>query len=185
MKKSTLSILFILLSCLSLCAEQEIRVQARAGAFFPAVSRFTSIYGDCLPFYELEASTPFCNFDIFGNLDLVTKKGRSDSLHHYTRITIANISFGIKLPYQLRDDLSLYIGIGPSLGSVFVRNHIQGSHSKSTHFAYGGVIKTGFIYNITCNLFADFFFDYLYQSAFHNHLNIGGSKIGLGLGTTF
>lgn len=185
MKKVTLSILFILLSCMSLYAEQEIRVQARAGAFFPAVSRFTSIYGNCLPFYELEASTSFCDFDIWGNLDLVNKKGRSDTLHHFTRITIANFSFGVKLPYQISNDLSIYAGSGLTFGSVWVRNHIQGSNSKSTHFSFGGVIKTGLVYNITCDLFADLFFDYLYQSAFHNNLNIGGSKLGLGLGYKF
>lgn len=185
MKKAALSILFVLLSCMTLYAEQEIRLQARAGAFFPAVSRFTNIYGNCIPFYELEAATSLCDFDVWGNLDLVTKKGNSDALDYFTRITIANISFGVKLPYHISDDFSIYAGSGLSFGSVWVHNHIQGSNSKSTHFTFGGVIKTGITYNITCDLFADLFFDYLYQTAFHNRLNIGGSKLGLGLGYRF
>lgn len=185
MKKITLSILFALLSYLPIYAEQEIRLQARAGAFFPAVSRFTTIYGNCIPFYELEAATTICDIDVWGNLDLVTKKGSSDSLHNFTRISIANISFGVKLPYQLSDDFSIYAGSGLSFGSVWVRNHIQGAGSKSTHFSFGGVIKTGICYSINCDLFLDLFFDYLYQSAFHNRLNIGGSKLGLGLGYKF
>jgi opacity protein-like surface antigen len=176
--------LFLFIGNLSAEAAYEIDVQARASAFFPSEGLFGKIYGTSMGCYAFEASTPcWESFESWMNLDWVSKKGQSTPLHSHTRISLVNFSLGIKYPYQISEDFKAYGGIGPSFGSVFVKNRMRDYRKKTSRFAMGGVLKTGIRYEINCDVFLDLFFDYLYQRCFHK--DIGGCKLGLGVGYRF
>ena len=182
--KLTIGIFFILLGMNSLSLLAESSFELRSAAFFPQNKRFTDIYGDVSPCYEVEISTDaYCCSEGWVNFDWLTKKGHSSGCHEPTRVDIANLSFGIKYPYQLTDRISAYIGIGPTFYRIWLKNHGHNFREKATRFAVGGILKIGVIYELTNCVFVDLFVDYLYQPVhFKTHVNIGGLKTGLGIG---
>lgn len=164
----------------------ESSVELRSGAFFHSSKRFREIYGNASVCFEIEAATRVYNcFEGWINFDWFTKDGRSRGLHDSTRVNIANPSFGLKVPFQITRCISIYVGIGPSLSTIWVKNHSH-SHKKTTKFVVGGILKSGLIYDITSCIFADVFVDYLYQPVhFETRVDIGGVKVGGGLGYRF
>lgn len=138
--------------------------------------------------YQLEASTNnICGcFDGWANLDWFSKKGRSHGFNKPTRVNIGNISFGIKYPYQFSEKWVGYLGIGPSVSKIWLKNKTHCGRAKTSKFAGGGILKVGVQYFIGKHLFTTIFADYLYQPAnFKTHVDIGGLKIGAGLGIRF
>lgn len=79
------------------------------------------------------------------------------------------------------------MGAGPSFGRIWLKNkpHYR-EDERTTKTVFGGVVKSGIYYTITDCLFLDLFVDYLYQPVhFDKHVNIGGVKIGAGIGVKF
>lgn len=162
-------------------------LKVRAAAFWPTSERFTEVYGNTMPSYQIEAAgTIYKCYQGWINLDWVYKKGRSDHLKYGTILNIGNLSFGVSLPYQFTDQFSVYAGIGPSFGYIAVHNRHTRQHKNEHKYAVGVVVKSGLIYNINCRYFADFFVDYLYlPTTYKTRVNVGGLKAGVGLGTHF
>ncbi|MBA3956852.1 MAG: hypothetical protein H0X51_00445 [Parachlamydiaceae bacterium] len=135
----------------------------------------------------MEASTKWCDcYETWVNFDWFTKHGRSEGLKDPTRVSAANISLGIRLPYHFCDQVTGYVGIGPSLGRIWVKNDSYCSHEKVSKLVIGGVLKSGILYFINDCIFIDLFADYLYQPVhFETHVDIGGFKTGAGLGIKF
>src|SRR5690349_11335225 len=110
-------------------------VEIRADAFIPTSNLFRKIYGDAAPSVGIEVSTSILDcYQGWVNFDWLTKRGHShvkrdhidtefDCGSDRTRIDIANISFGIKYPFQNCDCFSPYIGIGPSFSNVWVKDN--------------------------------------------------------------
>jgi hypothetical protein len=162
-------------------------VVLRGAAFLPTSERFNEIYGRSIGNYQIEvAGTFFSCYRSWMNLDWVYKKGKSDSLGYFTRVKIGNFSLGLSIPYEISTDLHAYAGIGASFGYIEVQNRFTKIHRNENKFAAGLVVKSGIIYNIHCHYFLDLFIDYLYQpTTFSTNVNIGGLKIGAGIGTRF
>lgn len=184
-----LFIILFLVSYLSpVCAEFESSIEFRSAAFFHSSERFREIYDDVGASYQLEASTELWRcLDAWANVDWFSKHGKSDGFKDPTKVEIANFSFGIKYPYQFCSQLVGYLGIGPSLGRIWLKDkyrcHCRRSVSK---FIAGGVLKSSVYYFFNRCLFVDVFLDYLYQPVhFHRNVDIGGVKIGLGIGAQF
>jgi hypothetical protein len=174
-------------SIVPLSAELGCALELRSAAFFHKDRLFREIYGDVNACYEVEATVALNScLETWANFDWFSRRGKSIGLGDPTRVRIANLSFGIKFPYQINNCLLFYAGIGPSFSriciwneSIFLREHVS-------RIAYGGIVKLGIDYFITDNLFIDLFVDYLYQPVkFQNRLDIGGFKPGLGIGYRF
>lgn len=179
---------FLLVNLYPLMAT-EISLEIRSAAFFHSSGRFREIYGNVGGSYQLEASTKFNDCDCYetwANFDWFSKHGKSDGFNDPTRVSIANISLGIKFPYQICEQFTAYIGIGPSLSRIWLKNKSQCRHEKVSKLAIGGVLKTGVYYFISERVFVDVFVDYLYQPVhFETHVDIGGFKTGAGIGVKF
>lgn len=178
---------FILLVNLSSLVAMETSLEIRSAAFFHSSERFRDIYGNVGGNYQIEASTKLYDYvDGWANIDWFSKHGKSDGFNDPTRVSIANISLGIKFPYRLSEQFTAYIGVGPSLSRIWLKNKSQCGHETVSKWAIGGVLKTGVYYFISKGVFIDVFIDYLYQPVhFETHVDIGGVKAGLGVGVKF
>lgn len=137
--------------------------------------------------YEVEASTKLSPcFDAWVNFDWFSKHGQSHGFHNPTRVSIANVSTGLKLPYQFCEQFAVYIGVGPSFSNISLKNKSRCTHENLSKLAIGGIFKTGIYYYFNECSFLDLFVDYLYQPVyFKKHVDIGGFKTGAGLGIKF
>ena len=182
--------IFLVFLCLSLCpifAEFQNSIEIRSAAFFHSSKRFRDIYGTVSGNYQIEASTKLYDcIDGWANFDWFSKHGKSVGFNDPTRVSIANISLGIKFPYQFCEQFTPYIGIGPSLSRIWLKNKSQCSRETVSKLAIGGVLKTGVYYFINRHIFIDVFVDYLYQPVhFETNVDIGGIKTGVGVGFKF
>lgn len=178
---------FLLNFCSVLAEVQNFNVEIRTAAFFHSSKRFRDVYGNVGCSYQLEASTHLYNcWDGWVNFDWFSKHRKLNKCHASTNVSISNISFGIKYPYQFCERYIAYAGIGPSISRIWLRNKSRCEHEKVSKLAIGCLLKTGIYYFVTCDLFVDLFFDYLYQPIhFHHDVDIGGIKTGIGVGKQF
>lgn len=182
-----LFLLLLITNTHPLFAEFESSVEIRSAAFFHSSERFREIYGNVGASYQLEASTKLYDcLDGWANFDWFSKHGKSEGFNDPTRVSIANISLGIKFPYQFCEKFTAYIGIGPSLSRIWLKNKSQCGNEKVSKLVIGGVLKTGVYYFISRHVFIDVFVDYLYQPVhFETNVAIGGIKTGIGVGVKF
>lgn len=186
-------LLNLFLALLFLCgtplfAMGETTLELRGAAFFHSSDRFKAIYGRVGPSVQVEAATPVYRcFDGFANIDWSAQSGRSKGFHNKTHVSIVNLSFGLKYPYQICENLTAYVGIGPSISRIVLDNHYNNHDRRCVYkIAVGGIIKTGIYYSINCDWFLDVFVDYLYQPVhYHTHIDMGGFKTGAGIGYKF
>lgn len=179
--------LIALLNTCLLLAERETRVEFRTGAFFPSSKFFKDIYGRSAVDFQFQAATEYCNFyELWTNFDWFSKHGHSIGFRDPTRVSIVNFSFGMNFLYPLNRCDKLYAGIGPSIGTVSVKNKFRRGSQRVSKTVVGGVVKAGLYLSLTDHLYADLFVDYLYQRVhFHKNVNIGGLKTGLGIGLVY
>ncbi len=169
-------------------------LEARVGAFRPTSKLFRRIYTHWAPEYELEASKQvWNNIHAWGNVGWYSKHGRSLGLEDHTRIRLIPISFGLKYRYCLTERASVYLGLGACYTLLRTKDYSPFVIHHTHRGAWGGVLKTGLRYAVSCRVFLDFFADYYYQK-FHFHdtseverhdLNAGGIRLGGGLGLYF
>jgi hypothetical protein len=162
-------------------------IEFRTGVFFPSSHRFREIYGNGAASYQVETSLQFHPFlAAWTNVDWVPKSGRSIGVHDYTRVNIFNVGLGLKVPYQVNDKFSVYVGLGPSFGGIWIHNHAHCIKKRASKVLFGGVAKAGINYFFSESFFLDVFVDYLYEPVrFDTSMNIGGLKTGLGIGYSF
>lgn len=177
---------------------QNSSIEFRSAAFFHSADRFRDVYGKVGVSYQVEASTPLYGcLNGWTNFDWFSKHGKSEGFNDPTTIRIANISLGVKIPYQRCERFTPYIGIGPSFSRLWLKDtpHCsqdtsscgsQNAHKTVSKWVVGGVLKTGVNCFVTKCLFLDVFVDYLYQPIhFEKRVDIGGIKAGLGIGYRF
>jgi hypothetical protein len=159
----------------------------RIGAFLPTSERFCEIYGSSMPVYQFEGIWTFREcYKLWANVDWLDVDGKSDHLEYHTSIQISNFSFGISIPHQINEDLTIYAGLGPSIGWIAVHNKRTKEHRFERQGALGLLCKAELVYDLSSRVFLDIFVDYLYQPAiFRTHVNVGGLKTGGGIGYRF
>ena len=160
-------------------------VELRTAAFFPIARRYKEIYGDVGPSVQIEVGARFdCPYEAWINLDWVYGEKHS----RYTRTTsnLFNVSFGLKYIYLLSEKCSLSVGFGPTFGGIFLRNHSISYSRNPSRFVAGGVLKSSAKYKFCSGLFVDAFLDYMCEPVCYGTMvDIGGFRLGLGLGYSF
>jgi hypothetical protein len=186
-KKKFTYILSFLLLIGSLYAELDTTVEVRYAEFFPSSKKFKKIYGNSNPDYQIQASTrSYGPLEIWTNFDWFTKKKHKD-FGYKTKIEIMDASIGVQYVYKNWPAFDLYAGIGPVFGKIHLKNKTCCMDETFSKTSFGAVGKAGIRYLVYQELFIDLFFDYLYQYVRidHQHINVGGFKGGIGVGTKF
>lgn len=187
--KYILSILFLFF-CSNLSADLQGGLSVRSAIFTPSSKLFKKIYDAPITDYQLEAIFKIRKIYYWANLDWLSDKGRSISLNDPTKITIVNYSGGLKIPFCSCSSECLsfftYLGFGPSLGRIHIKDTSFCGTTTTTKTAPGAVFKSGIYFVIQKFLFLDIFIDYLYQPVqFEKKVQIGGLKTGIGIGFGF
>lgn len=184
-------------------------LQAGASAYYPASHSIRKTYSSVLVDYQIEASrTFFGNWDMWADLDYITSSGNLAGFHDSTRIDVVPISAGVRYYIPVYSNTWWYIGGGGSYTFSHI-HHQSGCMKKNlSKWGFGGVFKTGIKYFFTTSFYLTAFVDYFYQHyhlghsdrAYRSHcsfksasnyvigsdtLNVGGLKVGGGLGWTF
>lgn len=186
----TLLFLFMCCTC-SISANLNSSIELRAAGFFHTSKLLRDIYGKTGACYEIEIATRFSdcsNIEIWANYDQFSKRS---SIHGdccgKTTVDIYNASLGLNYLFPLFDCFGAYLGVGGSFARIDLKNKGCCIHEKESKFTGGLVLKSGIIYHLTCNWFVDVFADYFYQPVHfkHRHVDIGGVKVGGGIGLNF
>lgn len=166
---------------------ESFHIDGRVSAFFPSDKLFRKIYGDCLVNYEIEIGKVFCNnYELWANVGWLSKHGKSSPLLDKTRFENTTLSAGGKYIYPINACLQLYLGLGINGSFVHVHNNSHYVKRNVNKEGVGGVAKLGLYYELYDNLFLEIFSDYLYQRMhFRRNIQIGGVKVGGGVGFTF
>lgn len=188
MIKIVRSALFLFLFC-GFChlKSHEGTLEIRSAAFFPASPTFRDAYGKVNADYQIQATATYCScYELWTNLDWFYKHKRRDHCCN-TKIRLANASFGVNQVFPLCGNLDAYAGIGVSFGHTILHNDTCCNCKEwISKYAFGGVLKSGIRYYFENCVFVDCFADYLYQPFhFHKDVDVGGLKIGIGLGMQF
>jgi hypothetical protein len=171
------------------------KIELRSAGFYPASDRFKKIYGNVGLSLQAEAARTLRDYqylEIWENLEWIFMHGKG---HPHscgkTSIDILNISFGLKtIGAWISNRFYFYAGIGPDIGIVFVENetHCLGKKIKDhdSYVGIGVIGKTGMQVFMSPTLYLSAFADYLYLPVhMDNTIDVGGLKVGGGLGARF
>lgn len=164
----------------------ETTLQIRAAALFPASKHFREVYSNVVTDYEIQGSIIYCeNYELWANYTWFSKQKKRGDCYR-TKITLSDGSFGLNYLFPSCGNFESYLGLGIILGDVKLHNHSCCTSESKSKFAVGGIIKSGVRYYFCSRLFLDGFVDYAYQSVkYHHRRNVGGVKIGGGIGYRF
>lgn len=162
-------------------------LKLRGAAFIPQSDLFRDIYGTAGGCVELEYAYHIKSYlNLWGNFDWFSKKGRSLGTCDPTKIKIAYFSFGLSCVHEINACNLFSIGIGPSIAGIWLTNK---SHpcEKVSKASGGLVIKTNYNNYFSENVTIELFADYVYQPVHFRprHTQVGGLRLGAGLGYTF
>ncbi len=171
-------------------------IEVRAAAFYPSGHTFREIYGNVGLSLQVEAARTLKNHNnigIWGNVEWIFMDGKRRGPCGSSSVDMFDVSFGVKgIGYFFEDALLLYAGIGPEVGFVYIENKIRccsGCHTNKQHrsrAAIGGILKTGANVRLSSIFNLSLFADYSYLPVHFNQThNMGGGKIGGGLGARF
>lgn len=200
MKRIFLFTLFLLSQLSSI---QAYDVEARVAYFYPTDNRMRNVYSKSgFVEYELEVSNPLnCFFncfdecwDGFANVSFYQKNGRSSCLNNRSKVTNWAFNVGGKRFFSCFKCFRPYLGIGA--GFAHVSFHDDSPYVKEHINSWGPslLLKSGLIYDISCNfyldLFADYGFNWFWPSVNNccctgRNIDTGGLKIGAGIGYKF
>ena len=173
--------------------------QVRGAYFYPSSDLFRKVFpvGGAEFQIELDKDLGFnflgCGFEAWANFDWFSKNGHTDPLGDRTHIRLLPLNIGIKYIHDLTPCLHFYGGFGVCYTWLRIENDSILLPRVIEKQNWGGVSKGGVQYDITCNTFIDLFMDYFYQpfsfpdfnTADGTSRNLGGYKVGAGLGVRF
>ena len=178
------AVLLLLLTTFSPCLEAATTLQVRAAALFHPSQKFRHAFHAINPDYQIQgtfALNPL--FEFWAEVDYW-----SQSKHHQSKkskIEFPNGNVGILFATSLCFSLEPYIGAGFSYGRALVHREGRDDEDESKS-SYGAILKIGARYWLFRMAFLDFFTDYTYQNIhLKKHMQVGGIKIGLGVGVGF
>jgi outer membrane protein len=180
----TMLILVLTFSSFSLTSS-ELSLQLRSAAFFPSNNRFQDVYGNTLADFQIESSVALTNsIELWGNFDWLTKRKGKNCCK--SRVCVSNGSMGLKYFFPFHQKFRYYLGLGLVYGKIILHNKTCCEKENKSKYPFGVIAKSGIQYAFTDHLFGDLFLDYSYQPThYHNTVDIGGFKLGLGLGLKF
>lgn len=162
-------------------------IEGQTSVFFPQSSRFRRIYGDCAPVFGLQYTAEFVpNFEFWSGFSWCSKSSKHNRHCYHTSIKISNLSFGVNYVWRPLPKFDVCLGAGPIFGIVFLSNHSCCGHENTSSFALGGILRGETRWYFPFRIYLALFAEYFYQKTFFsNHVNIGGTKIGGGIGYRF
>lgn len=174
--------------------------EARYSAFFPISTKVRKIYGTALNNIELEIGTTLCEKSrLWFNVGYIFSHGRSLELHRDTRMQMVPLALGASYTFcNILPCIDAYLGLGGTYTLIKFRDHSHCGPKNISKKDFGSIVKSGFYYNFSNDLYFNFFFEYLFQRfnfanrnrkedpfvRWHN-LNMDGIKLGCGVGWTF
>lgn len=192
MTNPVLKTLFLLVLCklIPMAAGAQLTVEVRSAAVFQTSKHFREHYGSVLPSYQIELRTTPCFYpcwENWANYDYSTKKHQvRHCCDGKSKIEIHNFSLGVDYVFNSCGNFDFYVGLGPALAVVKLKNHSCFFKKKKVNNPFGVVVKTGMRYYFFSRLFLDIFVDYLYQPVnYHHRVDLGGFKTGAGIGLQF
>jgi hypothetical protein len=152
------------------CNPTDWTLQLRGAAFIPFKHQLREIYGDGLPTMEVEGSyclmkNKWAHCDqllLWDNVGWTSKAGKSIGFNYYTKLNLIPFSIGLSYQVNFLRYCDFYVGIGPSLSLLRIKNY---DGFRTTHFnrnEFGFTTKTGFRFTFCTNFFFDIFGDYFY-----------------------
>ncbi len=173
----------------------EDTLEFRSGYFHFASHTAKKIYGNGSTDIEVEnifKINSFCS--IWANFNYCWKEGLSLSIENKTRLYFYTWSLGPKLFLSvIHSYVDLYIGVGPTISYVHVRDYTNYLPPTTNRASVGCVGKLGLLIYPYKRLALDVFFDYYYQpvhtrkssTVTQSYLNLGGFRTGAGIGYIF
>ncbi|MGK5594677.1 MAG: hypothetical protein ACSNEK_04885 [Parachlamydiaceae bacterium] len=185
MSRSLFFYIFFIFSAM-LHADTGASLKYRTAGFFPVNQLVKHIYGDVIPNYQLEFSQSISpKIALWANADLFHEHGKVGHCGT-SKIYAVNFSIGPKLVYPFSNNFNLYVGIGPNIARICLRNGSRCGPHHDYKVAFGGILKSGVEVSVYQSVFLDIFADYLYQPVdFRETVDIGGWKVGVGIGAKF
>lgn len=172
--------------------------EIRVAYYHPVERKVRKIYSYAFANWQLEIGKRVTDdFQVWAAIDTSSNHGHSLGLHDKTHLRLTNCNFGLKYLYSLDCSTEVYLGAGMNYGILRITDHSDYVREHTDQERLGGLLKAGVNYYITCNLFVDFFFDYLFQEfKFKNsshsdyyverhNLQMSGYKTGVGIGYKF
>ena len=171
-------------------AEAQTTVELRSAAIFQTSKHYREKFGSIGASYQIELRSTPCYYPCFenwANFDFYSKHCKvKNCCNGKSRVEILNFSLGIDYVFASCDPFDFYVGIGPALAIVKLKNKgCCGKHERVNN-PFGLVLKSGARYYFYNRFFLDLFVDYFYQPInYHHRIDIGGFKTGAGIGVQF
>jgi opacity protein-like surface antigen len=176
--------------------------KVRGAAFIPTNELFRDLYGSAAGNFDAEFGARVHEYvQIWVNVDYTQAHGHSlvDCKPSTITIKIINGSFGLKVPYDVTQWCTMYLGLGPTFGSIHTKDepacpsdcsfcpesyiNEPVCRSSCSQSSVGIVAKSGIDFFFHEHGFIDLFADYIYQTT--DFLNASGVRIGVGIGFKF
>lgn len=165
----------------------NVLLQARGGLFYPGSSLLRDVYAHVGGDFEVEGSVRLYDGLLFwSNFNFFRKRGTLEDCTP-TTVHLYPLSFGLKVRSFFSDHCALYVGAGASASFIRINNKYPYLSSHRSETEWGWVIKSGLLFFLWDNVFADLFLDgYYTETPFtKNFHNSGGLRAGLGIGINF
>ncbi len=170
-------------------------LEAKAGYFYPTNPLFKKIYSGG-GIYGLEASfQPWKYLYPWVSGSYFSKSGNSSGGDTHTVITFFPIGYGLKYVVPCQEHIDFYLGVGGL--ATYLRMQDRSPHVKrtTTNWGFGGIVKTGLLFNMSNSLFVDLYSDYSFirvdfdsdeeDSVLRQDVSLSGFSFGVGLGYRF
>lgn len=182
------SSIIILLCCVSLHARHG-SWQARAGYLRFSNALAQGIYSQGAPDFEVEGRVYLNSVCwLWHNLNASWQHGFSQGLGNSSHIAMGIYSLGPSIHFPCLRNVHCILGGGISGGYIHTIDITHYLPQKNSSWSIGAVFKTGFIIQKpqgSMEAFADYYYQPVYGTQSNNHFDMGGLRIGIGLGYIF
>lgn len=187
MKYYLLTVLLFLLPTLAFAEDDRFSAQFRIGYFRSTDDTVKDIYGKGGLDLETELGVEFREkFIGWLNFNYFRQQGHSIGLGDRTTMQIYPLSAGIKFLMTVDPCIDFYIGIGASYTWISLHDNSPFVEQKTRKQGWGAVGKAGMLYYLNHSWFLDLFADYSYTRVSNDpYVNVGGARLGIGLGVGF
>ena len=187
MKYYLLNVLLFLLPALASAEDDMFSAQFRVGYFRSTDENVKDVYGKGGLDLEAELGAEFRdNFIGWLNFNYFRKRGDSIGLGDRNTMQLYPLSAGIKFLMTVDPCIDFYIGVGASYTWISLHDDSPLVGQQTRKQGWGAVGKAGMLYYLNNCWFLDLFADYYYTRISKDpYVNVGGARLGVGLGVGF
>lgn len=162
-------------------------VSSRVGYLSPTEKTVRDIYGNGMPFYELEVDYSLgAGWDLFAAAGHAYKSGRSIGLRDKTTLQYWLGEGGVIYRWQFENGLRPYLGIGLTYSLMDIHNDSPFVEQKVRKYGFGGIVKAGLAYVFYNGWSVEAFTNYNYiehkgGGCSKPHVNFSNLIFGLGV----